>query len=363
MRCRSFARVTLSAIATLGVIMPGAAVAQTGFEVYGQLNFGIFSTDDGFSSETYFTDNDNSNSRIGFNWINSFGDGRSLRFNFETGLGLNGSSSVSIDDTSPDVDLNRPELRKFEFIYKTPDIGTISLGQGGTASEGVAEADFSGTSVIAYSGISDLAGGIEYRGAGGAGTGIVIGDTFSSFDGARRLRLRYDTPSWNGLVFSASGGEEVLADSDDTEYYDIGARYSGDYGDLRADARLSYAWVSEGEELLVGSAAVLHTPTGLSFAVSAGAQQEGNDDYLYGKLGWQQDWFAIGTTALSIDLYEGSDYEFDGSDSSSAGLAAVQKIDEYNMEIYAVWRRHEFDAPGISVADVDVFAIGARWQF
>ncbi|QJF52571.1 porin [Roseobacter ponti] len=360
---RNVTRFTLPALAASALALPAAAQAQSTFEVYGQLNFGVFSTDDGFDSETYFTDNDNSNSRVGFNWMNSFGDGRSLRFNFETGLGLNGSSAVTIDDTDLDFDFSRRELRKFEFIYRTPDTGTISLGQGGTASDGVAEADFSGTSVIAYSGISDLAGSIEYRGAGGAGTGIAIGDTFKSFDGARRFRLRYDTPSWNGLVFSASGGEEVLAEGNDNEYYDIGARYTGDYGDLRADARLGYAWVSGGEELMVGSVASLHVPTGLSIAVSAGAQQEGNDDYVYAKLGWQQDWFSIGTTALSVDLYEGNDYAIDGSDSASVGLAVVQQVDDYDLEIYAAWRRHEFDAPGTTVADIDVFAIGARWKF
>ncbi len=361
MAALSFKSTGLLAVTAFAV--PQFAHANSTFEFYGQLNFGIFSTDDGEESETYFTDNDNSNTRVGFNWVNDFGGGRSLRFNFETGLGLNGSSAVSIDDTDLEFDYSRTDLRKFEFIYTTPDVGTLYLGQGGTSTDGSAEADLSGTGVIAYSGISDLAGGIEFREGGGGFSGVSVGDAFKSFDGARRFRVRYDTPSFSGFVFSLSGGENILDQDDEAEYYDLGAKYTADYGDFQVDTRLGYSWISGGEELLIGSFATLHAPTGLSLAVSAGAQQEGNDEYIYAKLGWQQDWLSHGTTALSIDINEGNDYAIDGSDSSSVGLAVVQNIDAYNLEVYATWRTHEFDAPGESFQDVDVIALGARWKF
>jgi hypothetical protein len=341
-----------------------SAQANSTFEFYGQLNFGVFYTDDGSDNETYFTDNDNSNTRIGFNWSNDYGGGRSIRFNFETGVGLNGSSAVTIDDTDLDFDWEKTELRKFEFIYTTPDAGTLSFGQGSTASDGTSEADFSGTSVIAYAGIADLAGNIEYRNPDGSFSGIAVGDTFKSFDGnGRRFRVRYDTPSFSGFVFSISGGEEVLADGNDNEYYDVGAKYAADYGDIRVDARLGYSWISGGEELLSGSVAGLHSPTGLSLALSAGAEQEGDASYIYAKLGWEQQWLSQGSTAFSIDYNDGSDYAIDGSDSTSVGLAVVQNIDAYNLELYGAWRVHEFDAPGERFDDVDVFAIGARWKF
>lgn len=344
--------------------LPQTALAQSAFDVYGQLNFGLFSTDDGFDSATYFTDNDISNTRVGINWNNEFGDGRSLQFNFETAVGLRGSSAVTIDDTSIDPSFSKRELRKFEFIYTTPSAGTLSFGQGSTATDGTAEANFSGTSVIAYSGFGDLAGSLVFRESDGSFSEIDIGDAFNSLDGARRFRVRYDTPSWNGLVFSLSGGEEVLRDGDDNEYYDVGVEYIADYGDISVDTRLGYTWVSGGNEALAGSIAGLHKPSGVSLAVSSGAIQTGDDDsYAYVKLGWQQDWFSIGSTALSIDFNEGSDYAITGSESSSIGVAAVQKIDDYNLEVYATYRNHKFDSPGTDYEDIDVVALGARWKF
>ena len=345
--------------------VPQTVLAQSSFDFYGQLNFGLYSVDDGIEDETFFTDNDVSNTRIGFNWTNDFGDGRSLRFNFETGLGLNGSSAVNIDDTDLDIDWEDTELRKFEFIYKTPDIGTFSLGQGSTAADGVAESDLSGTGVIAYSGIADLAGGFEFRDTGGGFTGVSIGDAFKNFDGnGRRFRIRYDTPSFNGFVFSVSGGEEVLADGNDNEYYDVGAKYVADYGDIKVDGRLGYSWVSSNNGKLTGSISGLHAPSGVSFTLAGGAEQDdGNDEFIYTKLGWEQNWIAQGSTALSIDYTDGNDFAIDGSDSTSIGLAVVQNIDDYNLEIFGSYRTFELDSAGVNYEDIDVFVAGARWKF
>jgi hypothetical protein len=353
---------SLAAIAAFFV--PQVAQANSSFEFYGQLNFGLFNTDDGADSETYFTDNDNFNSLVGFWWNNDLGGGRSLRFNFETSLGLQGSSAVTINDTDLDPDYSRTEIRFVDFIYDTPDIGQFRFGQGSMASDFAAGADLSGTDIIAYSGISDLAGNFEFRDPSGGFTGVRISDTFNNFDGARRFRVRYDTPEISGFVFSIAGGEEILNEDDDNEYYDIGATYSRDYGDVTVRARGGYAWVGGGEELIVGSFAALHEPSGISIALAAGAQQAvGDAETFYAKLGWQQNWLSYGRTAFSIDVNDGNDFAFDGSDTSSVGLAVVQHFDDERVEVYAVWRTHEFDAPGQSFDDVDTIALGARWRF
>lgn len=359
-------RLTCSALAVMAVGAPQIAAADPTFDFYGQLNFGIFNTDDGTESETYFTDNDNSNTRVGLRYANELAGGGTLGFNFETALGVSGSNSSTIADNSPDIDLKRTDLRKLELSYKTPGIGTFYLGQGSMTADGVTEADFSGTTVASYVSIAELAGSFQFRPEGGALSGTSIGSTFASFDGARRLRVRYDTPVFGGFTGSFSWGEEELNRQDDREFTDIGLRYAQDYGDIKVDGRLAYQLIdndADDEEILAGSVAMLHKPTGVSFALAGGDPDESDASYVYAKLGYQQNWFAAGSTALSVDIYEGEDFSSDGSDSTSYALAAVQKIDAYNLEIYASYRIYDFDARGTDFEDIDVLLIGARWKF
>ncbi len=353
-------------IAPLLMLSAGAASAQQSDPVwtfYGHLNIGVLSVDDGFDRETGVTDNDNSNSRIGLIYRRNLDNGSNFRFHFETAIGLRGSSSINGASNSFGQDYRRTELRKFEFIYETPNHGTFYAGQGSIATDGFAEADFSGTSVIAYSSLQDQAGSQVFRVAGGGLSGVTVGNAFSAFDGARRFRFRYDTPRFNGFQVAISGGREILASGNDDEFYDLGLRYDKDYGDYEVAGRLGYSWRGSAEELLVGSAALLHKPTGLSLSVASGSQQKGDASYVYVKAGLQRDWWSFGRTHLSIDVYEGDDFNVAGSSSSSVGLAAVQKIDKYNLEIYASHRIYDYRDGAINAEDLDVTFVGARWRF
>lgn len=360
----SVSRILTPVIGGMFLALPQMASAQDStFKFYGQLNFGLFSADDGTQSESYISDNDNSNTRVGAIWESGLANGATLKFHFESALGLTGSSSVTIDDNGLDFDWRRTELRKFEVVYSTPTLGSFSFGQGSTATDGNAEADFSGTSVVTYASLSDLAGSIAFRPLGGASSGIDIGDAFSDFDGARRFRVRYDTPDFNGFTVSASAGEEVLSEGNDDEFYDLGLKYARDYGDIKVDGRLGYAWVSGGNERAIGSLAVLHAPTGVNAAVSTGKQSGDDEDFVYVKLGYIQDWLPFGSTAISLDVYEGNDFAIAGSESSSIGLGVVQRFDDQNLEVYAAYRTFEFDEATTPVEDIDVMVVGARWKF
>jgi hypothetical protein len=353
----------LASIMVLGT--PIVAAAEDGLKVYGQLNFGLFSVDDGTTSDTFISDNDNSNTRVGAIYTRGLGNGNELRFHFETALGLRGSSGVNLTDNGLETDGSLRDLRKFELIYETAKYGTFSFGQGSVAVDSVAEVDFSGTSVIAYSSLQDLAGSQIFQLAGGAGSsGIDIGNAFSAFDGGRRLRLRYDSPEWNGFSFAATVGEEVLTSGNDDSFYDVSVAYKRDFGDIDFATRVGYAVVDGAEETILGSVAAIHKPTGLNVSFAAGSQNEiGDASQYYLKVGLNRDWFDFGSTALSIDYAEGSDFFAAGSDSSSYGIAAVQKIDNKGLEIYATYRVYEFDAPGIATDDIDVAALGARFKF
>ncbi|MEP3441636.1 porin [Sulfitobacter sp.] len=349
------------------MLMPGLAAAQDAngpeVEFYGQFNIGVLSVDDGPNTNTTITDNDNSNSRFGLVIKQGLNNGDEVRFHFETAIGLTGSSSISGSNDSFDFDYTRTELRKFELIYNSKRIGKFSFGQGSIATDGTAEADFSGTSVIAYSSINDQAGGQVFRLSDGVLSGVSVGSAFSALDGSRRFRARYDTPNFNGLSLGFSAGTEVLARGVNGEFYDIGLTYDKDFGDVKLAGRLGYSFRDSDEEFLLGSTSVLHKPTGLSLTVAAGQEQIDDGEYAYIKAGFQRDFFSVGRTHLSADYYEGNDFAFAGSDSSSFGVAVVQNIDNANLELYASYRTFELDGDSRNFNDLDVTFVGARFKF
>lgn len=356
------AATALAFLASTGLARAGEA-GQPAFEFYGQLNFGIFHVDDGQGNDTYLSDNDNSNSRIGIIHQTELANGHRLKFHFESGLGFSGSAAATLDDNDLDLKWRRTELRKLEVVYGTPTYGTFSFGQGSTATDGVAETDFSGTSVVHYSSINALAGRVEFRDVTGARLGTTVNTAFKNFDGARRFRLRYDSPSYNGLGLAISAGQEVLRHGDDRDYYDLALRYDRDLDQFKVSGRIGYAWAGSDRSTVASSIAVFHKATGLNLAFAKGRQQETGADYAYLKLGLKRRWIDMGETAVSFDLFKGVNLAGIGSQSKSYGLGIVQKWDRYNTELYAGYRSYELKGVSVAVADIDVAVIGARWKF
>jgi hypothetical protein len=338
--------------------------ASSPFKFYGQINLGVLTVDDGVSSDSIFTDNDNSNSRIGFTYDTEFSNGNQLRFNFETAIGLTGSSGVTASNDNFTLDPRQTDLRKFELIYTT-QVGKFSFGQGSVATDGIAEQDLSKTSVITYSSLQDIGGGNTFRLSDGTVSSVRINQAFSAFDGGRRLRLRYDTPAFAGFTVAASYGIEVLTEGDNRDFSDISVTYKGALGDFNTVAGIGYASISDGgAETVIGSASIFHNPTGLNFTIAAGQNQASDANYVYLKAGIVREWLPIGETAIAIDYTDGSNFVSNGSSSDSAAISVVQKVDKWNTELFASYRTFGFDdTSGSSFRDVDTTFFGARWKF
>ncbi|MEP2783785.1 MAG: porin [Pseudoruegeria sp.] len=341
-------------------------VGGTTFTFYGQINQGILSYDDGLETETFFpVDNDNSGSRVGIKSNTILGGGWQMDGLFEVGITPSSTSAVNIlDKHDDDWSLDETDIRHLEVVFGNRQYGIFSFGQGSMATDGVTGADFSGTGVIATVTVTDLAGGQLVRDTSDALTGGTVASHFDSMDGARRFRARYDSPSINGFTFSAAYGQEVLSDTNDDEYMDVAVRYGKSYGDYEVDSGLGYSWNGSDEEVLSGSASVLHRPTGLSLSAAAGQTDDGDtSSYGYVKAGYQQDFFTVGTTAFSLDYYEGSDIYEVGADSSSVGLAVVQNFDDQNLELYGIVRDYSFAGDTTDFQDGRAVMGGIRWKF
>ncbi len=364
-------RATAAAVLTAGLAGPALAGtahdlgAGGSFTFYGQLTPTYQSFDDGVNSSNELVDNVHSNSRIGFYLRQPFGQSK-FQFRFETALGLKASSSVSQTSTPKAFKWDRTKLRHVDFSL-AGNYGKISVGQGSMASDGIGTSDLSGTTVaLSQSSPVDGAGSYQLTTTGGALSGIKISSAFANFDGGRKGRIRYDSPSFNGLVVSASYGTEILKSNVDDEYYDVTLRYNRELGDLDVTGALGVAWTDKkaGTDTrdTVASLSVAHA-SGLNGTLSFG-DRDISGNYTYAKIGYKAKLLSVGATAVALDYYSGSGLVSVGSDSQSWGLGVVQKFDDHNVEAYASYRDFSFsDTSGTAYNDANLVLIGARWKF
>ena len=335
---------------------------QVRLTVSGQVNRGILVTDDGDETDVFFVDNDNSSTRIRLIGDARFNEDISVGSVIEVQFESNSTADVS-QNAQRNVGANNFTERKLEVFADSKTYGRLWLGQGDTASNGTSEVDLSGTGVVGYSSVADLAGGIQFQ-EDGVLSGVSIGDAFSNLDGlSRDDRIRYDTPVISGAKLSAS----AIADA----RWDVALRYARElFGAHEFEAAIAYADVDDDFDQISGSVSLLlgDIIPGANVTFAAGNQDSDtagvNDaNFLYGKVGYLFSPFSIGDTALAIDYYYGEDIDANGDESASIGLLAVQNIDRIGTEVYAGLRNHELDRGGEDFDDIQALLFGARLKF
>jgi len=333
--------------------------------LYGQVNLTYQSFDDGGTTTDGIVDNGNWNTRLGFTYSKPLGD-ITLRGRFESGLGLRNSALVSQEFTPDWIDWQQTALRWFEVAADSP-YGTISAGQGSSATDGTTGLDDSFTFHAGATDSTDGFAAFRFRDADGNLTDVNAGRVNDSFDGARRFRLRYDTPAYRGVTLASSYGVNVLTEGDDNDYYDVAVRWLGDLGDVAVRSAIGYQWIDipDATDLarVAGSVSALHTPTGLNLAFSSGRQIDGAS-YYWTRAGWRFDVFEAGTTSLSVDYYNGSDFLSDGAKTENYGLYAVQTFDAASLDLYAGLRALTYsDKLGKPYQDATGLLVGFRFFF
>ena len=354
-----------------GLLLADAAAAQPLYDIwggqvefYGQLSPTLLVFDDGEAAYSRLLDNDQSNSRLGFN-IDHEAGGFDLRFKAEVSMGFPSTGSVSqVDD--PRWEWNREDIRKLELIA-SGSFGTVAAGQGSMATDGVAEADLSGTTMVGYSNsASDTAGSFFLRDGDGALSDITINGVFKNFDGGRRFRLRYDTPSVQGFSAAFAYGSNALDGNDEDIYRDLALRYGNEFASVEVEGAVGYRWrdleAGGTEEIRIGSLSVAHGPTGLNATIAAGSEVDGGE-YYYLKAGWIAGLLSVGKTALSTDYYRGEDFVTEGAISEHWGLEVTQYFDDLDLEGYLGYRRYSYDDTAVDYREASSALAGIRWRF
>jgi hypothetical protein len=331
----------------------------------GQVNPAFNIVDDGISTEVFIVDNDTSGTRFRLDADAPLGQSK-LGATLEIGASPNNSYDVSQLDSQTDADFN---VRKADVSFRDDRYGRLQLGKGSSAADDTAEYDLSLVAgPIMYSGVADIAGGVLFTdGTDYADT--TVGDAFFNFDGDRLGRIRYDSPMCGPLQGSASYGQDgqwAAAVTLGGDYGDWNGLTLGDVTLLAAasvydtgDETLDYAYAASGS--------VLHDPTGLSLTLSTGGYElKAGDDpsNFYTKLAWDTQFWPLGPTGFGIDYTDGSDISSEGADATSFGLAAVQRIDRFGIDLYGQLRRYELDG-GVEpdLRNITVGTFGTKFTF
>ncbi len=330
--------------------------------VSGQVNRVVLLADDGRQSKFFQADNDNSSTRV--RWVGNaklddeYSAGALVEVQFES----NSTADISIDQNSA-TGTNSFTERHITAWLDSKSLGRLWLGQGDTATNGTSEVDLSGTTVIAYSGTSDLAGGLSFRNATTGAALTSIGQAYSNLDGrSRDDRIRYDTPTFNGFMGSTS--------FTDGESADFALRYSGDFTQINSKVAAAVGYATGGHQNnntnTNGSLSLLHD-SGLNVTFGTGTRDidatTRDPNFHYAKLGYLFSSFKIGKTALAVDYGFAEDITTENDEFTTYGLFAVQNIDKLSSELYAGYRNHQLDRTGVSVDDINVGAVGLRIKF
>jgi predicted porin len=331
--------------------------------LYGHINRALLVSNDGDETNYYNVDGGHSQSRMGLRAEAAVNEHLDIGTTIELGLKSNLSSEVDQTDKSTDFDIND---RIIEVFLDDERFGRLFMGQGHTASDGTSEVDLSGTPIAGYSDIPGMAGGqFFYDKQTGSLSTTRIKNVFNNMDGlGRQDRIRYDTPNFSG--FQASGS----INNDDGG--DIALRYSAKFGETQVAA--AGAWASPEDQIPTvdkqynGSASVLFG-MGLNFTVAGGYQdlkgtRSGDEaSFIYGKVGYRQDFFSFGETAFSVDFSRSEDIDQNGDEADAFGFQCVQDLDPWGSEWYLGYRYHTLDRRNQSYDDINSFMSGFRVKF
>jgi predicted porin len=337
--------------------------------ISGQVNRAMNVVDDGDDTEAYFVDNSASGSRFRLVGTAVLNDDLTLGTRMELGFAPNSSSKVNQDDMEID-DLF--DQRYADISLASKRFGKLFLGKGDTSSNNTAEVDLSGTDVVQYASIADIAGGMLFvQSSDDKVSGIKVKDAFKDFDGlSRKDRLRYDTPKFKGAHLSASWISDKRWD---TALWWGGEGYGFKMGAAAAIAYINTekliedSYYEDSDYQYDGSFSILHENTGLNFTLSGGMQEvdhQSDPNNVYAKIGWRTDLISYGKTSFGVDYAWSDNITAENDDGNSFGIAAVQQFNDYGAELYAQFRNFSLNRDvEPNVEDLNVFTVGTRVKF
>lgn len=260
------------------------------------------------------------------------------------------------------------------FVYlKNERLGTFIIGQAPAPTDGVANISLGGHGVVGDS------AGTDWNGADIQGFDLEQGT---------HQAIAWISPTYRGFTFAVAWADldidSVAVGDDDaaSDAWDFALRYAQEFGPIRLAAGIGYTVLDNDEGIpaaaggdgnVMGSVALMHTPTGLNVSFAAGTEMGGGllDDgadmqYWHVSGGINRDFTGYGNTSI-FGEYGRYDYDLAGEDEVNMwGIGIVQHFDKAATELYIAYRSWESDNTVNAVAvdgDVRQLMAGMRIKF
>ena len=219
--------------------------------------------------------------------------------------------------------------RRFSNVYIASPGGTVTVGHGSTATDGMAYANLGGPSW--------LGGVTNWCSYGGSGPGC------NSIDGGRMGVVRYDTPAIGPMSIAVSTGND--------EYWDAELTVAGSFGDSGYDLRLGYIGDSgAADNEMIGASGAVKFGQGTAIWTAWGQNSDTEQEVQYIALD-----HSYGAGSIGISYRQGETGDMDGSSWSMGVGHALGNA----THAYAGYRFVEGDGQ----ADLAAFFAGMRVRF
>ncbi|MBI1384127.1 MAG: hypothetical protein GC150_04375 [Rhizobiales bacterium] len=374
-------------VAELEATVVRHANRKISLEISGQVNQALLWYDNNEESDVYVIDNDESSTRLNFSGEGTVRPGLAIGFQIEFDLQMGNNFTLNAND-GDDGDLL--QFRKSEWFIRDDALGTLTVGQGSFAADGTFESSFSegwysgvGYGTVITNNYIQLFDNISRTYL--STSWVTIG---TDLDPERGNRVRYDTPTFAGFTLSASWGED--------DYWDVAARYAGEWNGIEVIAGASYNENSDDQQCFAntvpenhtsdpanltsndsncttvntwgGSIAFKHTSSG--FHVQGGyvevefentdgdntvvsAREATNSNYWWTAAGWQGRLNDLGQSDITVQYIEASDVFVLGLEYTAWSIGFSQAIDAVGATAYIGYHHEEFEDNPLYGADVE----------
>ncbi len=389
----------LSAVGTAAVAQ-APAPAPVSVQLYGQVSRTLMFADDGRQSKWFHVDNEASGTRFGITGTGAVMPGLRAGFRIEYDAQSNEAQRVTFSpqanssNTSPQSSFSAADEDHGGWAERHMDAwiegawGRINIGQGDGASNGATESDLSGTGMANGIGVADIGGGINFINSATGARISNVNATMNQQDFESRYdRLMYVTPTFAGFRGQVSWGQKAAGQvtlvapanftaagqsvTANTDVKEASLWYGGKLGGL-GDIAAAIGWSERTADLpggardeYIGGSISWLAAFGLNLTasyskrdlpVAAGAAAR-DSTFMYFKVGYK-----FGTHAIAVDYATGEDFAAVNDEAKMYGIGYVWNPIRW-LELYAAYKQHELDRPGVSTDDIKIGHIGTRVRF